>query len=427
MRVNARLDSRSVEGGLTLHPGWASRIDLRAGHFRAEKGVPGGTQFPSPTATQWDETSSLEADVRGVSSGAPGAMVSGPKTVTSGSAFLRRRIRRYADPGYPLGPVDESHRNDSAGFEVTQARDLGGLGLLHAGFEYREDRLFSTSDGRRSRPTRSVTLRDAVGGDDSRWTLTPALRHDQVGGFAGEWSPRLLGRLAPGRALELRASAGRSFRPPSFDDLFLPARTTAAGNPYLKPERAVDADLGVTLTAGRWSLSTTGFTSRITDLIQWEPGAAGIWRPHNVDGARIAGVEAELQGSLGPAGGRTAWVQANYTFLDPRETGQAPNTGGKVLVYRPRHRANLLLRLTSGRLTAETQWRQTGPVFITRANTQSLPGYLTADAVLRWQVSPAASVEARGLNLTDETYQDFRDFPAPGRQWRLAVSWISGD
>lgn len=428
VRVNARLDSRSVEGGMKLRPAWASRVELRAGHLQAEKGVPGGTQFPSPTATQWDETTNLQADIRGFSPRGAGGVLAGSKTVTSGSAFVRRRIRRYADPGHPLGPVDESHRNDSAGFGVTQARDLGPLGLLHAGCDYREDRLISTTDGRRSRPARSLSLRDVLGGDEARRSLTAALRVDKVGGLGAEVSPRILARLTTGRALEMRLSAGRSFRPPSFDDLFLPARTTAAGNPDLKPEHAVDADLGATLAAGRWTLAATGFASWVTDLIQWEPGAAGVWRPHNVDGARILGVEAELQGSFPAARGKArAWVQANYTFLDPREAGDAPNTGGKVLVYRPRHRANLLLRLTGARLAAETQWRYTGPAFITRANTKTLPAYLTADITLRWRVAPGASLEARGLNLTDEIYQDFRDFPAPGRQWRLALSWNSGD
>ena len=253
------------------------------------------------------------------------------------------------------------------------------------------------------------------------------MRLDLVEGFDPRLSPMLMARRAMSPKLTLRASAGAAFRPPSFDDLFLPPRASAAGNPDLQPERSWNGDIGATVTKNRWTFGAGGFINRIHDLIQWQPGAAGVWRPHNVDGARVIGLEIETSGMIPLRGAsRSLELIANYTRLDPRETGDASNTAGKVLIYRPRHRANLGATLAIDRVEFGTQWGYTGPVYTTRANTKSLPGYVVGDAVVRWRAVPAIDVEGRVLNLTDTEYQDIRDYPAPGREWRIAIVGRTG-
>jgi outer membrane cobalamin receptor len=329
---------------------------------------------------------------------------------------------------------------------VDQHRDLGRAGRLHAGLEGRRDELISSTDGHHLRNSAAIWARQTVTlgsgdrtmtpegggrtmtpGGSERTELTPALRFDQVEGFAGHLSPMLMVRHRVSTAVQFRASAGSAFRPPSFDDLFLPPRASAAGNPNLKPEQSWNADLGLGVTSGAWTLGLTGFVNRVRDLIQWQPGAAGVWRPHNVDGARIIGAEFEASGRVPvPGTTRVADVEANYTWLDPRETGNASNTAGKVLIYRPQHKVNAQIRLPLGALSVEMQCGYTGPVFTTRANTRSLPGYLVLDAGLARTLHPAMTLEARCLNMTDVAYQDYRDYPAPGREWRLAMTWRGG-
>ena len=422
-RANGQLDARNLDGALTMRPAWAGRLEARASHYHAEKGVPGPTQFPSATATQWDDVTAADLELRGPhAAGLEGLLAHGG---TRAQLTAQRQERRYADPAYALGAIDDTHRNDSLQGTLRQDRPLGRLGVLSVGADLRHEHLVSTTDGDRTRRTGSLWARHAfTAGTDARgWTLMPAARYDAVQGFAGRISPKLLGRYAPSAALELRASAGGAFRPPSFDDLFQPARASAAGNPDLRPERSRDFDLGATLRRGAAELAVTGFTNRVTDLIQWQPGASGVWRPHNVAGARLLGSEIEAGGDLAlPGGGaRRLHLTANYTWLDARDAGDDRNTHGKQLTYRARHRLNAQARLPlAAALEMETQWRYTGSAYVTAANTRALPGYWVGDLLVRWQASREAGLELSLLNLTDALFQDFRDYPVPGRQWRLS-------
>ena len=430
--IRGDLDSDWLSGRVTWKPAWVSSLDLSANHESSDKGVPGSLEFASGTARQSDEFSAAALELTGLNAGGP--LFSGPSATSGARLFAQRRRRGYADPNFPLGAVDDRHRNDSWGFLVDQHRDVGRAGQVEVGLEGRRDELDSSTDGHHLRNSAAAWARQTVTFGESATTLegaptelTPALRYDTVEGFAGHLSPLLMGRHRISRAVQLRGSVGSAFRPPSFDDLFLPPRASAAGNPDLKPEQSWNADLGLGWTLGGWTLGMTGFVKRVRDLIQWQPGAAGVWRPHNVDGAWIAGAEFDVAGRLPISGtSRVADISANYTWLDPRETGTASNTAGKVLIYRPRHKVNAQLRLPLGAISLETQWGYTGPVFTTRANTRSLPGYLVGDAGLAWSFRPAMTLEARCLNLTDVAYQDFRDYPAPGREWRLAMTWRSG-
>ncbi|HEX7880333.1 MAG TPA: TonB-dependent receptor, partial [Candidatus Eisenbacteria bacterium] len=414
------LDMIWGSGRITWRPAWASRIDLSGTHESSDKGVPGSTEFSSPFARQEDEFSSAVIELGGLFAGASAA--------SGARVYAQRRLRGYEDPEYPLGAIDDQHRNDAWGASFDQDRDLGRGGRLKAGVEWRREELMSTTDGHHLRSSAAAWVRDAIALDDAGDVeLTPALRWDGVSDFDGRVSPMLMGRWTVSPTVTWRASAGGAFRPPAFDDLFQPPRASAAGNPDLKPEHSWNGDLGVTLTPGAWSFGVTGFVNRVHDLIQWQPGAAGVWRPHNVDGARIIGAEVELAGPIGlPGSARVVNLSANYTALDPRETGEASNTAGKVLIYRPRHRLNAQARLPLGRWEIDTQWGYTGPVYTTRANTKSLPGYVVGDAGVRWQVRAGLDVEGRVLNLTDEQYQDIRDYPAPGREWRLALVGRTG-
>jgi vitamin B12 transporter len=414
------LDMSWGSGRVTWRPVWVSRLDLSGTHEASEKGVPGSTEFSSAAARQSDEFSAAALELDGLLAGA--AAASGARV------FAQRRLRGYADPGYPLGAVDDRHRNDAWGASFDHDRDLGRAGRLHAGVEWRREELISSTDGHHLRASAAAWLRNVVALDAAgRFELTPAVRWDGVQDFAGRISPMLMGRWQASPAVSWRASAGGAFRPPAFDDLFQPPRASAAGNPDLDPEQSWNGDLGVSVAAGTWTIGLTGFVNRVHDLIQWQPGAAGIWRPHNVDGARILGAEVEVSGAVTlPGLGRLVNLSANYTALDPRETGAASNTAGRVLIYRPRHRVNGQARLPLGGWEVDTQWGYTGPVFTTRANTKSLDGYVVGDAGVRWRVRPGLDLEGRVLNLTDEQYQDIRDYPAPGREWRLALVGRTG-
>ncbi|MEZ4427042.1 MAG: TonB-dependent receptor [Nannocystaceae bacterium] len=190
---------------------------------------------------------------------------------------------------------------------------------------------------------------------DRRIQLSPALRVDVVySRFAvapgeGEQddagrdhaaigvSPRLGLRVRLVDALELRATVGRYFRPPTLAELF-GDRGYAVGNEGLVPERGTAADGGFVITHASERLTlrahVAAFASAATDLIQWIKTAQVI-RPVNVARARVAGLESGL--SLAALRGDVE-LTASYTLLDARNLGPEESAHGKQLPGRPRHR-----------------------------------------------------------------------------------------
>ncbi len=222
----------------------------------------------------------------------------------------------------------------------------------------------STGDARRSRlgfgvgaQLEQFLLRD-------RWLLVPVVRVDAldsrfaVPAGAGEqndqgtnalaigFAPRVGTRLRLWPGVELRASGGRYFRPPTLAELF-GDRGYLIGNEGLRPERGRALDGGLVIDRKLWGSSLyaqlSGFATWSEDLVTWV-SAGAVARPINVAGARLRGLESAV--AVIPA---RPWItlHANYTLLDSRNDSDDPAQRGRALPGRPRH--ELFARATAGR------------------------------------------------------------------------------
>jgi outer membrane cobalamin receptor len=400
--------------------GQAGRFAVRAdaGLLDAERGVPGSAEFPTPTARLEDRRATGGLRIEDSSSAWRPAL----------DVSVLRQDRHYHERDEAFGPIDESHRNVRVEADLGAAWSGRSLALRAAGGAA-TDRLESTTDGTRRRDSGSargqLSLDRSAAGVPVRWML--AGRLDVTDGFAPSASPRAGVRVvpAPGR-LAFSASAGTSYRTPSFDELFWAPRATAAGNPNLQPEHGRDLDLGVELWALplRGVLSLGAFVRDVDDLIQWIPGASGIWRPHNVGRVRISGAEAEGHAEAKLPGGAGVRASGSATLLEAVDRTGEPNVDGKRLPYRPQWSgaaAVVLAHPVTGEL--EAACRHVGDVYVTRANTKTLPGSFVVDLRWRRDLAQGARVDAGVTNVGDVPARDFRDFPLPGRSWNVALTW----
>jgi outer membrane cobalamin receptor len=222
----------------------------------------------------------------------------------------------------------------------------------------------------------------------------------------------------------LRLSTGLSYRTPSFDDLFWPARATAAGNPDLKPERGLDLDGGFALRGLPLSAHVTcdAFVREVHDLIQWAPGAGGIWRPHNVGRVRIAGLEGEAAVVLPLPASVQMHLAGSATLLESRDRSGEPNVDGRRLVYRPRWSGAAVAEVRTIRFgTIASSWRFVDDVFVTRANTKVLPGYALGEIHYRKSLGPWLELDLAVDNVTNRSARDFMNYPLPGRTWKMGI------
>lgn len=113
--------------------------------------------------------------------------------------------------------------------------------------------------------------------------------------------------------LSLSANVGRSYRYPSFHELYVDL-DSLRGNEDLRPEDAVEADVGL-----RWGhpvvdLEVVFFSRRIKDLILYAPVSLYLVEANNYSGASTDGVETSL--NLRPGWGIS--LRAAYTYLRTR-------------------------------------------------------------------------------------------------------------
>jgi outer membrane cobalamin receptor len=245
------------------------------------------------------------------------------------------------------------------------------------------------------------------------WQITPvllfsaAVREDTFALSGTQVNPRIgLVDLLSDR-LTLRAEAGRGFRPPSFDELFL------CGNSSLQPESASSYDIGLDYSlASGLAAHFTGYYTDATNLITFvsslTPPCFG--QPQNVLHAIVTGGSLEIVGRL-----NDQWfIRANYTNQWARDAAT-----GLDIIYAPHHLATLELtyQLAPG-TDVNASVNYVGDRF---DNTTRVPGYWLTSLTITWPIG-GIKLQAGVINLFDVPYQESLGFPEPGRRYFVTAT-----
>ncbi len=407
-RDNSDLDRTTLDGLLAWDLPGGFVVEAHGYHLQKEIGVPGMKGvFLTPDARQQDENTSAAVSLKGPV---------GPLTV-AGRGGYDRFDNRYRDPG-AFFPTDDRHLAETVGGEVQIDTPLRGRGLT-LGSELYRDFLDSSANGEHDQSRWAAFGQQEVG--LAPWvSLLVGVRYDGHSEFRNEWSPRVSLLLSPWDATQVRVSAGRAYRAPTFNDRFWPFDGFTRGNPDLEPETAWEYEAGVAQGLGRWgSVSLTGFRRDAKDLIDWRPedpaDPFSVWSPVNVGTSRIWGAEAAT--GLSPL--RGVGLGANYTYLHAvdRDTGE-------LLPGKPRHQVGAHLDVEP---FWELRFRVAGRYArYAAAPNRPDPAYTVFDArVFR----PLIVADAVALDLTlgvdnlfDRDYEINPGFPMPPRTWRAGVT-----
>ncbi len=203
------------------------------------------------------------------------------------------------------------HISDTWLADFRRSDEFGPNGRLHYGFESLHDGIVSTNLGAHSRNRQSIyvnyDLRAA-----GRFSVSTGVRYELFNAWSGQLSPALsMGYWLSSHA-KLRASVSRAYRVPSFTDLYYhdPAN---AGNPDLRPERAIGYEAGLDWNAaGGIDGEVTVFQRRERDGIDFvRASPADIWHAQNFQRLRFTGVESAVRWRYRPR----ASVELAYAAL----------------------------------------------------------------------------------------------------------------
>jgi outer membrane receptor protein involved in Fe transport len=214
--------------------------------------------------------------------------------------------------------------------------------------------------------------------------------------------------------LTVRASAYRSFRAPTLDELYRPFQvqtTYTQANESLQAETLTGGEVGLDLTPGHGlALRATGFWNDLKNPVTnvtvgsgCPPGITICRQRQNLGKARIQGLEASADWRF--AGGFTA--AAAYTLIDAKVTSAPGNTAlvGKRLAQDPLYRATLSLSYDDPqRFTASAQVRVLGQQYEDDVNNLPLHEAALVDLFAAWHASRTVDVFLAVNNLLDKTY-----------------------
>lgn len=214
----------------------------------------------------------------------------------------------------------------------------------------------------------------------------------------------------------IKINGSKNFRNPTFNDLYW----LDGGNPDLRPESSLQAEIGNVFNYRNWQLSVTGYCIGIKDMIQWQPGTTASWHPVNVNEVRTYGLENTL-GWHTKFGAHELALNGTYAY-----TVSENKKTGYQLIYVPYHKATGGISYAWKRFTADCQVLFTGEVFTRSDNNlrYNIDAYSVSNLGAGYAIGKqhVVAIGARVLNLFDEKYQVVAGRPFPGTNYNLFLN-----
>lgn len=255
--------------------------------------------------------------------------------------------------------------------------------------------------------------------------LYPALRYDSYSDVQGDVSPKIginVG-LPSFENIRLRASYGKNYRIPTFNDLYW----IQGGNPNLHPERSLSGDVGVLGTfsfIGKLETEVTYFSIKTKDKIVWRPVSGTVWSPFNISVVSSTGMEASIRSSFFNDGLVGQW---NYTLTNSiKESADVPNdvTQGKRMPFLPKEIMHVSLSGKYLNFSASVMYSFNSFRFTQADNNPQkyLPAYSTLDGNISFRFTAfnvLSNVKLEANNITNEEYSLITNYPVPLRNFRI--------
>jgi vitamin B12 transporter len=240
--------------------------------------------------------------------------------------------------------------------------------------------------------------------------LLASARHDDNQQFGTHETGNLGWKWAFNERWSLMAAWGSAFGAPTFNDLYYPGFS----NPNLKPETSDTFEIGIGWTPSPIAVSLSAFETHIDELIVYD---ASLFAPNNLNRARIRGIEADVDATLG------TWVVGlGYSALDPRNR-TAGSQFGNFLPRRARHSGHMEVGRSFGPIDGRVRFTAEGSRYDDAANSYRLGSYGIIDIVLDYAIAPAWTVQGKIANALDREYRTVRWYNQDDRTFFVNIRY----
>jgi len=237
--------------------------------------------------------------------------------------------------------------------------------------------------------------------------------------------PSLVARWSPSGKFSISAFAKRSYRMPTFNDLYY----TVAGTKTLDPEDALQFDLGadwnIISTGGRrLSIKAEAYRNLLRNKIIAVPTSNQFrWSMYNLGKVSVIGADVTLDYS-GESGDISYGIVTRYTYQSSRDRSDRESlTWNGQVPYIPVHSGSANVFACSRGWRADITLFSMGERYTTSAN---LPAYrlapwTTLDAAISKTLDSGAALKLCLNNLLNERYEIVDNYPMPGMNFLFSV------
>ena len=231
------------------------------------------------------------------------------------------------------------------------------------------------------------------------------------------------------KLLAVRAFAKKSFRMPTFNDLYY----ADMGNSKLNPESALQYDLGFVLNkdwkqgiVDHFRLQVDGYYNTVYDkIVAYPKGQQFRWTMLNLGKVHIKGVDAMAEVGLEPAKDWKVTARLQYTYQDARDVTD-PNTSyyKDQIPYIPWHSGSAILGLSGREWDLSYSFIYSGERYSQQENIlyNHLQPWYTHDMSVvyharRW----SARLDVN--NIFSQDYDVILNYPMPKRNYMLTLEY----
>ncbi len=246
-------------------------------------------------------------------------------------------------------------------------------------------------------------------------------------------TPALFVNVYPfnGTFFSMRAYVKKSFRMPTFNDLYY----TDMGNANLVPESALQYDAGFALNKHfehgiirHAEMHFDAYYNTVHDkIVAYPKGQQFRWTMLNLGKVHIKGIDVEAEADCSVGGGLTATLRAQYTYQDARDvTNPSDSYYRHQIPYIPWHSGSAIIGLSYKRWNLNYSFIYAGERYDEQENIlyNHMEPWYTSDLSLRYQFpmrKALCTIQADVNNLLGQDYEVIVNYPMPGRNYKLTL------
>ncbi|MDD2679452.1 MAG: TonB-dependent receptor [Candidatus Omnitrophica bacterium] len=372
-----------------------NNLGLNSGFYKSWQGLPGPTNAFDPDDKQ--NTLKRFFDFNWNFKPEPG-------TAFSAKAYQNYDRLQFIENSTTY--AKDTHTTVVRGIDLQLNKQLLDSYCLVAGFNYVKNMNDSTSTAKHEYSVTAGYIENHLEFFE-KLKINLSARVDDYSNFGTQFNPNLDLSYALNENIKLHGLISRSFRAPTFNDLYWPDEGWAKGNPNLKPEKGLTEELGTDIRFNKYfSAGLTYYHSDYDQLIQWSPDESDVWMPQNVSSAVIDGIELNNKLYLLDC----LDLDLNYTYLMARD-----ESTHKYLVYQPKNKIDAILRYHDYKgLIIELKGQVTGQRFANASNNDKVKSFFVLGISASKKLKNGITCFAYIDNLLNRKYQVIQDFPMPG-------------